>query len=73
MPIAQLIIAVKVFANLGQAAPRRAIDKIQPHLVGQHGAYRVKIAGVEAVDVACQQLALVGIARRRLIVCDTLG
>ena len=73
LPIVHLIVAMKVLANLGAALARRTIDQIQPHLVGQHGAHRVKIAGIEAVDVACQQLALLRVQRRRPVDGDALG
>ena len=44
-------------ANLAPAVHACPVDEIEPHLVGQHIAYGVEVAGVETIDVGGEQRA----------------
>ena len=50
-PVVRLAVVAEVAADLAAAAEPRAVHDLDLHVVGELGAQRIEIAGVEARDV----------------------
>ena len=52
MPVLQPGIVVEIRGNFASALPSQLGNEFEPHLLGEHVAYGVEVARVEALDVS---------------------
>src|SRR6266478_8006684 len=57
-PIRDAGIVAKVVADFAAATQAKLGDEVEPHVVGEHVADGVKVAGVEAIDISGETRAL---------------
>lgn len=58
LPVLHERVVAKIFADLGLAVHTGLVDQFEAHLVGEHVADCIEIAGIETVDVGVEQRAL---------------
>src|SRR5262245_32948992 len=58
MPILQSGIVIEVCSNFASTLLLQLGDEFEPHLLGEHVAYRIEVARVEALDVSGEKRAL---------------
>src|SRR6266446_7925081 len=58
IPIRDAGIVAKVVADVAAAAQSQLGDEVEPHVVGEHVADGVEVAGVEAIDISGETRAL---------------
>src|SRR5262249_18522423 len=58
MPVLEPGIVIEIVSHLGPTLPLKLCNKLEPHLIGEHVAYGIKIARVEALDISGKQRAL---------------
>src|SRR5262245_51184086 len=52
MPVLEPGIVVEIRSHLGPTLPLKLRNEVEPHLIGEHVAYGIEVARIEALDIS---------------------